>query len=812
MMRMRVSGLLVLTLALQAALTAAAQDARIDIFVDNDPIGVDYRDASWGTASGGDHLLLLHGSKMPVEFEQVLLGSTSGLLEYRQMGGSWDLFIASEGWREYDLSGFDSLIVYISALAPIPSGELPRIGLEDGAKVRSGLVPLGAYPTGVGSEPGAWHRVSIPLDAFGTGTGFQISRFQTVRFAHGGINPQTRRLFVDHIHVIGTIEDAIPPPAPTAVETRDGDRSVILRWQPPHANIHGYRIYRAEGADGPLTELPLPIVTRTDFVDVHVENDRPYRYAVRAVGDSGIAGHFSEEVSAFPRELTDDEFVDLVQRTAFDYFWYEGSPITGQVRDRDSRGVVCSIAATGMGLTALTIGIDRGWITHDEGLDRVLVTLRTLWEAPQGPGVMGTIGYRGFFYHFLDCDTATRAFDSELSSIDTALQLGGVLHVATYFTGDDEREQEVRALADSIYERVEWDWLQTGTDGAISHGWYPDPAGRPNATPDGFIIHHYRGYDETMILYLLALGSPTHPVGPEAWSAYTFTYDWRTTYGQSFVVFPPLFGHQYSHLWFDFRGIADSFMRGRGIDYFENSRRATLANRQYAIHNPQGYPNYGPNEWGLTASDVPGGYIARGAPPPMNDDGTLAPTAPGGSFAFTPQESLAALRTMYDRYRTRLWGPYGFRDAYNVAQDWFATDHLGIDQGPFVIMIENHRTGSVWRDFMTHEAAQTGLERAGFQTVDVSVESPGELETAIRIYPNPAAGDAILAVTLRDGGPIRVHLFDVTGRMIAAPVQDVHLAPGRHEFRIGTAALASGWYVVRVESPEGVQTETFIKR
>jgi hypothetical protein len=239
----------------------------------------------------------------------------------------------------------------------------------------------------------------------------------------------------------------------------------------------------------------------------------------------------------------------------------------------------------------------------------------------------------------------------------------------------------------------------------ICHGWTPET---------GFLPYDWGGYNEAMILYLLALGSPTFPINAEAWTAWTGSYVWQSHYGQAFVVFPPLFGHQYSHVWFDFRGIQDAYMRNKGLDYFENSRRATLANRAYAVANPLGWADYGENVWGLTASDIPSSYRARGAPPPESDDGTITPTAAAGSFAFTPRESLAALRHMYAAYRTQIWGPYGFKDAFNPSQKWFAADYLGIDQGPIVLMIENYRTGRIWHEFMQHPAIQRGLAHAGF--------------------------------------------------------------------------------------------------
>jgi hypothetical protein len=323
----------------------------------------------------------------------------------------------------------------------------------------------------------------------------------------------------------------------------------------------------------------------------------------------------------------------------------------------------------------------------------------------------------------------------ELSTIDTALLLGGVLFCREYFDGADAAEREIRALADSLYFRVDWQWARPRPP-TVAMGWTPEA---------GMHQLDWRGYDEAMILYVLALGSPTHPVEPAAWGEWTKTYQWTTYYGQAHVPFPPLFGHQYSHVWVDFRGIQDGYMRGRGIDYFENSRRATLAQRSYAIDNPMRWTGYSADVWGLTASDGPGdtsfvvdgrprqffSYSARG-PATLEhtrDDGTLAPTALGGSLPFAPEVTLPALVAMRERYGDAIFNRYGFLDAFNLTWPasvrpheggtapnvgWVDTDQLGIDQGPIVIMAENLRTGLVWRYMRRSPYIRRGLERAGF--------------------------------------------------------------------------------------------------
>ncbi len=495
--------------------------------------------------------------------------------------------------------------------------------------------------------------------------------------------------------------------APTGLVQRAGDRSVILHWDPvSSAVLSGYRVYRSFSPESrfepPLTSL----LTTNHFVDFDVDNDTTYYYWVRAVDMAGQEGADSETIHATPTGFNDETFTNLVQQTAFDYFWYEANPTNGLVRDRNTDSSPASIAAVGFGLSALAVGVDRGWISREAARQRVHTTLTFFRNSTQSTAPDAT-GYKGFYYHFLDMQTGKRAWNSELSTIDTALLLCGMLHVKEYFDQDHIEEVESRSLVDFLFNRVDWAWMQVRPP-KLSHGWKPET---------GFLLDDWEGYNEAMILYLIALGSPTAPIGPEAWTAWTNSYSWETHHGYSFITFPPLFGHQYSHSWIDFRHLQDAYMQTKGIDYFENSRRATLANRAYTIANPQGWADYSDNVWGLTASDLPNGYGARGAPPAHADSGTITPTAAGGSFAFTPKESREALKHMYATYRKRLWGPYGFKDAFNPSQNWFATDYIGIDQGPFVLMIENHRTGRVWDVFMQGTAIKQGLEQAGFERV-----------------------------------------------------------------------------------------------
>lgn len=487
-------------------------------------------------------------------------------------------------------------------------------------------------------------------------------------------------------------------------------------------------------------------------------------------------------------QLSTDALLDTLQRGAFDFFWNEANPANGLIRDRGPGTAPSSIASVGFGLTALCIGADHGWQTRAAVRDRVLTTLKTFWNAPQGSGATGYAGYKGFFYHFLDMDTALRTWDSELSNIDTGLLFAGILYVREYFDGADSAETHIRALADSIFFRADWEWFRNFND-ALPMEWKPGA---------GFGTSRWVGYNEAMIMYILGYGSPTHRL-QKGWSAWTGGYTWETLYGQTYVPFAPLFGHQYSHCWIDFRGIQDAYMRGKGIDYFENSRRATLAQRAYCQANPGGWVGYSDSLWGITASDTPTGYRARGAPPAQNDDGTIAPTAAIGSLPFAPEAVLPTIHNMWNTYGAQLWTPYGFRDAFNLTVDWWDNDVIGIDQGPIIIMIENYRTGKVWETFMKSPYIQSGLAAIGFSPV-VSVEKEIPFLQGFDLgqnYPNPFNPATTIEFEIEAQSLVTLEIFNVLGQRVAILVDEI-LDAGKHTATWKPANMKTGIYFYRL--------------
>jgi hypothetical protein len=432
-------------------------------------------------------------------------------------------------------------------------------------------------------------------------------------------------------------------------------------------------------------------------------------------------------IPPYPQSWTWDPFLDTLQTRTLKYFLDTTPRATGLSPDRWPTPAPSSVAAVGFALTCYPIAVERGLIPREEGAERTLTTLRFLLALPQSTDATNTAGYKGFFYHFIDTKTGRRAWNCELSTIDTGLLMAGVLLAQTYFDRDNPGEQGIRAVADSLYRRVEWSWFSGGMAG-LRTAWFPDR---------GFVGDTWTGYDEAMILYILAMGSPTHPAPDWYWSHWTSEYVWGEYYGTEFISFGPLFGHQYSHCWIDYRGIKDRYMWGRGIDYFENSRRATYTHRAYGKENPQSYRDYSEDIWGWTACDGPKdtaftvdgrtrrfwSYRARGVSMDwVEDDGTLAPTAAGGSVAFAPEICVPALKAMRTRYAEHLWREYGFADAFNPTYatpatgplGWTGPDHLGIDQGPIAIMIENLRNGFVWNTMRRNPYVVAGLRRAGF--------------------------------------------------------------------------------------------------
>lgn len=441
-------------------------------------------------------------------------------------------------------------------------------------------------------------------------------------------------------------------------------------------------------------------------MDWEPDNSRElYNYQLRAVATDIRGGEKATGVliDCGVQPITDDEFLSLIEKKAFEFFKDHQDLKTGLFADT-SGGGDASIASTGIGLAALCIGAERKWIDKDEARKRVLTALDTfLPNSPEEEALAE--GRFGFFYHFLNMHTAKRAGKSEISTVDTAILVCGALTAGEYFGG------EVRQKAEEIYMRVDWGKFLCQEKGPwfnnFSMGWSPER---------GFLESYWDFYtDETILISLLAIGSPTYPVGPEvfyAWTRHSASYETGKPF--IFTWHGALFSYQYAHLWFDLRNMVDK----QGIDWFENTTNATLANRQFCIDNADNFKGYGPNSWGITSMARPGGYVMHFGVPPTGSgepqyDGTISPTGPAGSIVFTPYLSTSALKYMYMTH-PRLWGQYGLKDSFNLDMNWYAPTYYGIGVGMILIPIENFRTGFIWNNFMKNKHVQAALVKTGF--------------------------------------------------------------------------------------------------
>ena len=434
------------------------------------------------------------------------------------------------------------------------------------------------------------------------------------------------------------------------------------------------------------------------------------------------AAFISQGKINYPLQSRDEAMLDSIQYKTFLYFLNEHHPEKGIVKDRAANWAPASIASTGFGIPCFAIGVERNYISRKQAAEITLNILKFFANSTQSADTNAT-GYKGFYYHFLRMNSGTREWKCELSTIDTGILMMGILFARNYYNLDNETEKQIRELSAFLLGRMDWDFMQMPANGkhpyCISMAWSPE---------GGLLNHGWSGYNEGLFLYVLAAGTGMKDV-VRSYNSWLSTYEWETPYKNfSHVIFPPLFGHQFSQAFIDCRGLADKYMKEKGIDYFENSKRATYVQQQYAIENPKGWIGYDSLCWGFTACDGPGssynfadkkfeGYAGRGSSGrdhTIAEDGTIAPYGPMSSLPFAPEIVLPTIKSMNARYGSQLWGKYGYYDSFNPTAKWVNNDFIGIDQGPMLMMIENFRTGLVWDYVMKDPVIQKGLEKLGY--------------------------------------------------------------------------------------------------
>ncbi len=584
------------------------------------------------------------------------------------------------------------------------------------------------------------------------------------------------------------------PQRPENIAATGYDSRIDLKWDlHSDPNLAGYFIYRSSSANGPFVRRNTILHETHIYSDFFGQNNQTYYYYCTAVNQSLQESPGSDTVYATSRSMNDEELLTSVQEAIFRYFYDYGHPISGLARERNGRGntETCASGGTGFGLMAIVVGSERGFISRDSAASRVLKIVRFLQDQ--------TTRYHGAWSHWINGSTGATIpfsqYDDGGDLVETSYVVQGLLTVRQYFNQNNPVEEEIRIRATQLWESVEWNWYRKDSGNFLYWHWSPNYGWLMNMRVIGF--------NEAMIVYLLAIASPTYGVpaalyynGWASSSSYA-TPPPNTFYGIRQWVGPPLGGPlfftHYSFLGFDPRHKQDQF-----CNYFENNRHISLIQWNYCIHNPYHHTGYDSLTWGLTASDDPFGYSAHA--PYGNDNGTITPTAAISAMPYTPEQSIATLKHFYFQYGPQLWGEFGFKDAFNLNQNWFANSYIAIDQGPMIVMMENYRSQLCWNLFMANAEIPDMLNAIGW-TVGIEPENQSIVQefNLYQNYPNPFNAITVISWQLAVGSPIRLSIYDLTGREVTELVNEQQPA-GHHAIEFDATNLASGIYLYRLKA------------
>ncbi len=786
--------LLFFTLLFAAGFAWAQNDL---IFFSDSNTGDKLYDSSWGFRKAPSLIELAgNNDKFPVDAQHPYQGAHSLRLHWTsKAGGDWGATVAAIGWPARDITPYDSISYWINARSAIAAADLPSVALEDVNNKKSTRIFIGDYFAGVDDDSTTWQRVLLPINAFQPGTeNCNFTKIKTI-FHYQRVADDVEHLaWIDDIRIIkkGT-SGPTPPVVPSQLVASGHDSRIDLKWKAnTEPDLLGYYIYRSASAAGPFTKVnPVAHVTNL-YSDFFGANDTTFYYRVTAINEKYLESGESGVVSARSRKMTDEELLSSVQEAAMRYFYDYGHPVSGLARERTGSDETCTSGGTGFGLMTIMVGAKRGFITRDSAAVRILKILRFLQDV--------TPRYHGAWSHWIDGATGATIpfsrYDDGGDLVETAYLIQGILAIRQYFDLNNAVEDEIRTRATQLWESVDWNWYrrmpQTNGNKLYWH-WSANYEWQMNMVIEG--------PNEAMIVYLLAIASPTHPVPAnlyyDGWAAPQNYVNGNEYYGYKiWVGWPlggPLFFTHYSFLGFDPRNKQDKF-----CNYFDNNRNITLINRAFCIANPNGHQGYGPLVWGLTASDNPWGYLAQ---EPTRDNGTITPTAALSAMPYTPEESFATLKHFYFTYGPRLWGEFGFRDAFNLDQDWFANSVLAIDQGTIAPMIENYRTQLCWNMFMANPEIKTMLDAIGW--TETSVKDPAKTVEQFRLeqnYPNPFNPETSITFNLPKAAPVTLEIFNVRGENIATIMKNRRMDAGEHHAVFRAEGLASGIYFYRLQA------------
>jgi len=781
-------------------LTAAVSAQDVLVIFSDSPDGDLLYDSSWGFESSPSTLELAGSNdKVPVETEIVFYGAHSLRLNWQsKSGGDWGVAVASRGWKAMDFTQYDSLVYWINSEKAIAGADLPSIAIEDMNNSKSDRLALGDYLGDVDADPGTWQRLSIPIAQFQGGSGVDMKKIKTVYHFQRASDAIRHTAFIDEIRAIKKNGGSVSQPSPPAGLAATGyDSRIDLSWsENPVEEGASYFVYGADAADGPFTRLTKVAHEPPLYSDFIGENNKTRYYYVTAVNTDFLQSAPSAIVSATSRQMNEEELLTSVQQAAFRYFYDYGHPASGLARERNGSGDTCTSGGTGFGLMNFPVAVERKFISREEAAARVLKICLFLRDK--------ATRHHGAWSHWINGETGHiipfSKYDDGADLVETAYLVQGLLTVRQYFDHDNGTESQIRDIATQLWQDVDWSWFRKETqENVLYWHWSPNYGWQINM--------QIRGFNETMIVYILAIASPTHGVPKmlydKGWAQSGYK-NGNSYYGILQPVGPPKGGPLFfTH--YSFLGLNPNLLTDKYCNYFENNRNISLINRAYCMQNPRNCQDYSGLDWGLTASDDYNGYSAHS---PTNDNCTITPTAAISAMPYTPEESIATLKHFYYDYGDRLWGEFGFKDAFSIEEDWFAESVLAIDQGTIGPMIENYRTQLLWNLFMANPEIQDAVTL--ISSVSQGADSPVERYELEQNYPNPFNPSTTIRFRLAAASIVTLVVTDVLGKQVAQIYDHRSLAPGKHEATFDASSLPSGVYLLSIKANEFSKTRKIV--
>jgi hypothetical protein len=717
-------------------------------------------------------------------------------------GGNWQAISAGLNWTAKNVADADTLLFFLRSPVVFDQDNLPAIFMEDDDNQQTLKIAISDYSGNL--SPHEWTRITIPMEPFFASSGVNFEAIKTIGFAQLSADGQSHTLFVDDMRIFKGDGTSPPVAAPQGLAATGYDSHAYLTWQPnTESNLNGYEIFLS--TDNGITfdkraTLGKTDTSYTDFVRA-LGTNLALQYKITALNDANESSAFSDVVQTGTYDMDDEQLMEMVQEATFRYFWDFAHPASGMARERNTSGDVVTSGGSGFGIMALLVGIERQFITRDQGIARMKKILTFLENADR---------FHGVWPHWLNGNTGKVIPFSDLDNggdlVETAFLMQGLLAARQYFSQTNADEQSIAERITHLWETVEWDWYRRNDGNFLYWHWSPNHLWAMNM--------QVRGPNEAAIVYLLAIASPTHSVPAslwhDGWASSSNYVNGNSFYGYKLWVGwdygGPLFFAHYSYLGFDPRNKKDAY-----ANYFLNNRNHTLINRAYCIANPKNFEGYSAVSWGLTASDDPWGYMAH-EPAGNRDNGTISPTAALSSIPYTPNESMAALKHFYRTLGGKIWGNMGFTDAFNPEADWYATSYLAIDQGPIIDMIENHRSGLLWNNFMANPEIQPALDAIGFVYDPQSIYKPDAGTIALSVSPVPATDYLTIGFTMDKPQQVIVEMYSLTGRQILVPIAANKLTQGKQSLQIDVRGIPSGVYLLYLKTENGFGVEKVVVR